>query len=356
MLWVYLNWALGLRSLGCRVIWLETVRKSLPEDVILRQVLALKMRLERYGLAESLALVCPGGEALKGPAASLCMDIDAAAEADLLLNQRYGAHPNLVSRFRRTALLDIDPGLLQFWMRAGKISVAPHDAYFTIGETVGATGGNIPSLGLPWQHTPPCVALDWWTQSPVRGEAAFTTLVHWYASSGIADTDDAYNEDKRSGFLPYLDLPLHTEQRMELAVNGIDSDTQAWWEERGWRIQAARSVASTPWDYQQYIQHSRGEFSCAKPAYVRLNSAWVSDRTVCYLASGKPAVVQHTGVSRLLPEEGGLFRFRNLAEAARHLGVVGTDYERQCRLARQLAEELFDAKKVIGSVLERSGV
>ena len=116
----------------------------------------------------------------------------------------------------------------------------------------------------------------------------------------------------------------------------------------------AEVVAFTPWDYQRYIQESRGEFSCAKPSCVRLQNAWVSDRTLCYLASGKPAVVQHTGPSRFLPDAAGLCRFRTLEEAVHCLETVAADYERHCRLARALAEELFDARKVVARVLERA--
>ena len=91
---------------------------------------------------------------------------------------------------------------------------------------------------------------------------------------------------------------------------------------------------SPPWDYQRYVQASQGEFSCAKPSCVRLQNAWVSDRTLCYLASGKPAVVQHTGASRFLPDAEGLFRFRTLEEAAHALSAAQSDYERHGRLAR----------------------
>ena len=113
-------------------------------------------------------------------------------------------------------------------------------------------------------------------------------------------------------------------------------------------------MSSTPWDYQRYLQGSRGEFSCAKPSTVRMQNAWVSDRTLCYLASGKPAVVQHTGPSRLVPDAAGLFRFHTPDEAARHLDTAAADYERHSRLARALAEEYFDARRVTASVLERA--
>jgi hypothetical protein len=125
-------------------------------------------------------------------------------------------------------------------------------------------------------------------------------------------------------------------------------------EERGWRVRHSYDVASTPWDYQHYVQESSGEFSCVKPSCVRLQNAWVSDRTLCYLASGKPAVIEHTGPSRFLPDAEGLFRFRTIDEAARALEKLADDYDHQCQLARELAEEHFEARTVVGHVLEQA--
>jgi hypothetical protein len=125
-------------------------------------------------------------------------------------------------------------------------------------------------------------------------------------------------------------------------------------EERGWRVRHSYEVTSTPWGYQRFVQGSRGEFSCVKPSCVRLQNAWISDRTLCYLASGKPAVIEHTGPSRFLPDAAGLLRFRTMDEAVRCLETVVADYERQCGLARALAEEYFDAGKVVGRVIEQA--
>ena len=125
-------------------------------------------------------------------------------------------------------------------------------------------------------------------------------------------------------------------------------------EPKGWRLREAWDVSSTPDDYRAYVRRSRGEWSCAKPSFIALETAWVSDRTLCYLASGRPAVVQHTGPSRILPDAEGLFRFRSLDEAARALAAAEADYGRHCRLARALVEEHFDARLVVGRVLERA--
>jgi hypothetical protein len=355
-MWVYLNWALGLRALGCQVVWLEAVIPDTPPDVLSGFVAALKNRLRRYGLAESVAL-CSRVEGSPAPRVEGSMDLDAASQADLLLNLVYGLPRTVVERFPRTALVDIDPGLLQIWIDKKKISIAPHDVYFTTGETVGHPGSGIPDGGLPWTYTPPCVALDWWTPMPVaaRTGAAFTTVSHWYAEEWVEWDGEVYRNDKWTGFLPYLDLPRHTAWPLELALC-MHQDDEEWavLRRKGWRTRNAWDVASTPWDYQQYIQESLGEFSCAKPSCVRLRNAWISDRTLCYLASGKPVIVQHTGASRFLPDAGGMFRFRTMKEAAGCVEATMADYERHGRLARALAEAYFDAPKVVGRVLERT--
>jgi hypothetical protein len=355
-LWVYLNWALGLRALGCRVIWLETPSPDTPAREVQEQAHLLKNRLQRYGLAEFLALGSEVGEPLPREAVAGCLDMEAAVEADLLLNLQYALSGEIVRRFRRTALIDIDPGLLQVWLSAGQINVAKYNTYFSIGETVGQPGAKFPDAGIKWQYTPPCVSLDWWTPQPAPADAPFTTVSHWYEDEWLEDAGEYYRNDKRTGFEPFLDLPRHTNQPVELALclSEDEEEERSDLQQRGWRVRLAHTVTSTPWDYQQYIQNSRGEFSCVKPSCIRLANAWMSDRTLCYLASGKPAIVQHTGPSRFLPDAAGLCRFRDLDEAARCLNTVAADYERQCRLARTLVEEYFDARKVTKRVLERA--
>jgi hypothetical protein len=133
-------------------------------------------------------------------------------------------------------------------------------------------------------------------------------------------------------------------------LGAIDEEEKEELRRLGWRLRESLEVASTPWDYQQYIQNSCGEFSCARPAYVRLQTAWISDRTICYLSSGKPAVVQYTGPSRFLPDHAGLFRFRNMEEAVNSFETIEADYEQQSLSARALAEEFFDARKVVKGV------
>ena len=119
----------------------------------------------------------------------------------------------------------------------------------------------------------------------------------------------------------------------------------------GWRIRQSRQVTATPELYQQYIQRSRGEFSCAKPSYVKFQNAWISDRTICYLASGKPVVIQNTGPSSFLPNGEGMFRFSTLDQAVSAFEAINSDYERHCRAAREIAEANFDSKRVAEHIL-----
>nr|NIN64481.1 hypothetical protein [Anaerolineae bacterium]NIN94714.1 hypothetical protein [Anaerolineae bacterium]NIQ77782.1 hypothetical protein [Anaerolineae bacterium] len=173
--WVYLNWALGLRALGCQVIWLEAVSPRVPAHKVESRLCALKRWLKPYDLAESVALCSWTGEPLFPAMRGTCLDLEAAPEADLILNLAY-VHPEIVGRFRRSALVDIDPGLTQIWMNEGQIRVGRHDLYFTIGETVGLPGARFPDCGLSWQYTPPCVALEWWPQRKATMGGRFTTV------------------------------------------------------------------------------------------------------------------------------------------------------------------------------------
>jgi hypothetical protein len=203
-------------------------------------------------------------------------------------------------------------------------------------------------------HTPP-VFLPEWPETRAAAGAPYTTVTHWWGGT-FAFHGVTFSNEKRLAFLEYQQLPSLTNAKLELAVCLGEhlSELQGQLEPSGWTIREAWGISASPQDYRAYIQRSRGEFSCAKPYCAQFANAWISDRTICYLASGKPAVVQHTGASRFLPDDAGLLRFRSVDEAARALTAAEDDYERHCRLARALAVEHFDARRVVARVLERA--
>ena len=358
--WVYMQYAQGLLGSGCDVYWMEAFRSRGSRELDELMLAPFRARMERYGLGDKLILY-PSDDAkiadglpkeYMGRARS---EAEAIFErADLLLNFHYAIAPELLARFRRTALVDIDPGLLQFWISRGQLSVPRHDLYFTTGETVGTPAARFPDCGLKWIHIHPPVCLECWPFFFEQRAEAFSTVSNWDSDDWIVDKEETYENTKRVAFLEFADLPRLTSQPLELALfmkTEKDAQDRKDLEQRGWRIRHSRDVAGTPEAYQAYIRSSRGEFSCAKRSCLKFQNAWVSDRTLCYLASGKPVVVQHTGPSSRLPDGEGMFRFSTLKEAARAFSAINNDYEKHSRAARQIAEALFDAKQVAGQIL-----
>ena len=358
--WVYMQYAQGLRQLGCEVYWLENFRSSGDAEQDATVLAAFSTRMKSYGLGDKFILHISRGKA-NGPGlpseyVGMCpAEAEAIFErADLLLNFHYGISPALLARFQRTALVDIDPGSLQFWISRGQLAVPPHDCYFTTGETVGTPAARFPDCGLKWIHVRPAVCLERWPYVFDPQAEAFTTVSSWDGGDWIVDGEEVYENTKRMSFLQFADLPRLAKQPLELALflrTDQDAADRRFMEGLGWRIRPSRDLTKTPERYQSYIQASRGEFSCAKPSCLKFQNAWVSDRTLCYLASGKPVVVQNTGASAFLPNGDGMFRFSTLAEAAEGLAAVNADYERHCQAARQIAEAYFDAKQVLGRIL-----
>src|SRR5439155_384097 len=256
-------------------------------------IATLKERLEPYGFADAIALFPLNDKPLPRDLVEGCLDLDAAAEADLLLNLWHSLTSSVVSRLRLTALVDTDPGLLQTWMTTGALNVAPHDIYFTVGEAVGTPAAPFPDCGLRWHYTPPPVFLPEWPQTPAESGSPYTTVAHWWGGS-VRLGGEQVSGDKLAAFLEYARLPAHTPVPLEQAIclGRLFEKWRACLEPLGWRLRDAWDVSATPEQYRAYIQRSRGEFSCAKPTYVKLATGWVSDRTACYLASGKPGATE----------------------------------------------------------------
>jgi hypothetical protein len=214
-----------------------------------------------------------------------------------------------------------------------------------------------PDCGLQWHHIFPPICLELWPYSYDPACERFTTVAGWWSGEWVRTIVDGretlYENTKRVAFLEFVNLPRLTMQPLELALllaKDDDGERQLL-ESHGWRVQHARDVAGTPEMYRTYVQRSRGELSCAKPSCMKLQNGWVSDRTLCYMASGKPVVVQDTGPSAVLPNGLGMFRFSTTEQAVDGLHAVNGDYRRHCRAARELVEAFFDARTIIQRIL-----
>lgn len=353
----FLQYVHGLRAQGCDVWWLEEFSSSGDSESDRCVAERLCARLAGAGLPDRLIVYSGRLEQERRWLTPSAAEAEAViARAELLLNFHYEIDAELIARFRRTALVDIDPGLLQLWIAGGHLEVAAHDHYFTTGDTVGTPEAMFPSCGLDWIHIRPPVSIEQWPYARERPAGAFTTVSSWSSEEWVPDATDGewYENSKRGSFLEYLSLPALAKVPLELALSVDDSEREdvALLERNGWRVRTAADVTATPAAYRAYVKGSAGEFSCAKPSCMRLRNAWVSDRTICYLASGRPAVVEDTGPSESLDGGRGVLRFSTLEQAAEALGSVCADYETQRSAAREVAETYFDARDVAGRILD----
>jgi hypothetical protein len=347
--WVRLSYLLGFRRLGIDVTFLEqgpwngdaSTAKGFFADFV-----------EQFGLAGDAALIDGDGRTVSGlPCDEL---LERAVAADLLLN--IGGNltwPRLLQRARRTAYLDLDPAFTQFWHAQGLLAVPDHDAYFTIGENVGTPPCAIPTNGLRWRATRPPVVLRDWPAVHGAEPAPFTTVASWRGPFGRVEHEGKRFGLKLDEFRRFVDLPRLTRHEFELALDihpGEERDLRLLCQ-HGWRLADPRRAAGDPFAFRRYVQRSAAEFSVAKGIYVETDSGWFSDRTVRYLASGKPVLVQDTGFSRNLPTGEGLIAFRTLDEAVAGADAIASDYHRHSRAARLLAEEHFDSDVVLGRLL-----
>ena len=121
----------------------------------------------------------------------------------------------------------------------------------------------------------------------------------------------------------------------------IKEDARLKFQRHGWHFRAPHNLSADYWLYRDYIRRSKGEFTVAKDQYVRLNTAWFSDRSGCYLAAGRPVICRRPALAEFLGTGSGLFAFRSLDEVAEAVTMINADYARQARAARENCVGIF---------------
>jgi hypothetical protein len=275
----------------------------------------------------------------------------------VLLNLVGSLNAALRAPFARSILFDLDPGLFQIWASRWGMGVGEHDVHLTIGRHLGAADCPIPLCGVDWHTTWPAVHLPSWPAAAGAGDR-YSTVTQWWSPESASLGDDLYDCSKRNSFIAFVDLPRRTTARLELAANihPVESEEIELFTSHGWRVVQPEIVARTPQLYRRYIQGSRGEFGCAKPAYVKGRTGWFSDRSVCYLASGRPCVLQDTAASAHLPRTDALRFFSTVEEAADALAATESNYSAAARDARRLAAAVFSTDMVLPRILRLAGV
>jgi hypothetical protein len=365
--WDYGQYALGLERLGFEVYYLEDtgLESYEPEARTYGPEYA-------YGLAflqRSLDELSPRlgkrwhARTPDGAVHGLALDdfLEVVAEADLLLNVSGSAlMRDDYLPCRNKVLIDTDPGLTQLrnfprwderpnWM--GTHGYRAHDHFFTYAELIGTAQCSLPTLGLAWQPTRPPVVLDLWRPRPL-GER-WTTVMSWRELKPIEHQGRRYG-GKETEFAKIETLPRHTAAQLEMATGGHAPVER--WRALGWSVIDSHSVSACAAIIDP-TSRARGESSALPriPTSRRIADGF-SCRTACYLAAGRPAVVQDTGFSRLFPCGEGVVAFPDLAGAAAGLERIEADYASHQRAAREFARAHFAAEDVLGSVLERIGV
>lgn len=350
--WCSLMYLLGLRALGHDVFYIEDTGECVYDPVLNTRntdpsygTAYIRQALEPFGLGDSWAFVNYDGS-YHGQTAEAVKRY--CADADLFLNLSGGSWfwRDEYARIPRSAFIDSDPAFTQLAIaKAEPWYVAFFRRFhhlFTFGSNIGTAASTVPVGEFTWHHTWQPITLDQWRTDRLPGDR-FSTVMTWQIESF---TDVGGNKDQE--FVSYIDLPARTPQRFELAVNG----PRTLLDEHGWSTVDAMRVSRTPAGYRDFIHGSKAEFAVAKHTYVVTNSGWFSDRTECYLASGRPALVQDTGWTRHLPQGEGLLAFASPEEALSGIRRINDDYPRHAKRAAEIAGDLFDARRVLTGLVE----
>jgi hypothetical protein len=286
------------------------------------------------------------------------------SEADAILNicgtQEFNED---LLKSERIIYVESDPGVEQIKIDKGTGSTIEylrrHHALFTFGENVPTKNFPVPKHGFEWNATRQPVVTDLWktTRAPQRA-AVFTSIANW-STSGLKDITwrgRKYLWSKSREFLRFVSAPKRAGETFELATNLSDPALQRKFEGNGWRLVSPQQMSVDYWLYRDYIQQSKGEFTVAKDQYVRLNTGWFSDRSACYLAAGRPVITQETGFTKNYGGHRGLLAFESVNEIREAVRKVNADYKKYSDAARQIARDVFEAEKVLKSLLYRAGI
>jgi hypothetical protein len=262
-----------------------------------------------------------------------------------------------LERCPRRAFVDGDPlftqAALRFPESAKSLALAHYPTLFTYWTRQGAPDTTVPTSGREWISTTAVVATALWRPKPVRPDAPVTTVMNWGAW-GEVEIDGRLYGHKNREFARFADLPHQVSRRLVLAVGGPAPKAQL--EAQGWTLANPLEATQSIGSYRDFIDGSYADLGIAKHAYVASRSGWFSDRSLCYLASGRPVLHQDTGFQDWLPPGRGVFAFADADDVVAALAELALDYDRHARAARALAEDRFEACKVIGRMIAEWGL
>lgn len=360
--WVFLQYVLGFKRLGFDVLFLDRLddemcvdrrgRPTSPADSTNLNYLTRVM--DHFGLRDQWAVALNGGSEYAGKTRRAVRGF--VRSADLLLNiMGFFDDEEILAAAQRRVFLDIDPGYPQLWSELGLADpFGGHDDFVTIGQNVGQEGCDIPHRGRVWITTTQPIALDHWPREPWDG-GAFTTVATWRGDLGPLEHQGRRLGLRCDEFRKFLPLPSQTGLTFTVALD-IHPDEKAdlaGLREHGWTLVDPSRVAGDPWQYRGFIRESGAELMVAKELHVATRGGWFSDRSICYLATGRPVLAQNTGFGAHLPTGEGLLSFSTLDQAVAGVDSLATDPQRHARAAREIAQSYFNSDIVLRQLLDR---
>lgn len=360
--WAVLQYLLGFRRLGHDVYFVEPVQEAslLPSGAsLLRSENAAFFGrvMSEFGFEDNAALLQVDTRNTAGISYDVLCRV--ARSADVLINVAgMLTDEALVEQIPLRVYLDLDPAFTQLWYAAQGIDMrfAGHNRFVTVGQAVGSHACDVPTCGLSWITTPQPLVLEHWPMAEHITHDALTTIANW-RGYGSVEFEGVFYGQKAHSMREFFSLPTLTDEVFALAL-AIHPDERKDLEAlhaNGWQLLDPASVASTTGDYRRFICGSKAEFGIAKSGYVESRCGWFSDRSGCYLASGRPVLAQETGFSRYLPGGAGLIPFTTTGEALDGIEEINGRYAFHSRAAREIAEEHLDSDKVLTRLLQKVG-
>jgi hypothetical protein len=369
MTWQVLHHLAGLRRLGFDVWYVEDSDAQVRDPATLwpsadyaANLEYLARQMHSIGLDDRWVFRPPGVHDFCHGA----VDMDGLSrlyrEADAALNL-CGSHRLRPEHrtIRCLIYLETDPVPVQVAVANHDVALIEYlenyDYLFTYAENIGAGDCLVPVEHFHWHPTRPPVIIDWWSGfGDARTDPALTTIARWqHTGNDVVWNGEEWRWSKHHEFLRFADLPSKSVLPLELAVTGISEAEAEGLRQRNWRLRRAEDL-SEPCAYRDYIRGSLGEFTASKEQYVRPRTGWFSDRSVCYLAGGRPVITQDTGIRNIIPTGEGLFVFATEEEAIAAIEAIAGNYEKHSAAANAVAREYFDAERVLGDVLRVAGL
>jgi len=363
--WQAIHYLVGLRDLGCDVFYVEDAGAP-PYDPVSggigtaadANVAFLADVMRRYDFGDRWAYWDSLTDTWHGHDAAEVRELYRTADAIFNLCGATSLRPEH-RQGAKLCYVETDPIYEQMRVANGDEDsigfLAAHDVLFTYGELLGTPSCTVPVERFTWVPTRPPVVLDCWR--PSSEGRSFASIATWEnKGKNVEFRGETYYWSKHINFLRMIDVPRVSGEPFELAMDPGDDAVRTRLASHGWSLVDPRPISADVDAYRAYVDRARGEFTVAKDIYVRPRSGWFSDRSVCFLAAGKPVVTQETGFSEFLPSGKGLLAFSTEEEAVEAVRAVAADWTVHSRAARAVAEEHFAAGKVIGAMLVAAGL